>query len=163
MSKKVIFNNEATEKHRRIADIFHENTEVKGATASEKENLAVYKQALEESDLGMSMAQVEKLKRFESDLLKGHEIFSMEAAATAFGKDIKEEKFNTKVGLPVGGKMQSTVYRQKQYSNNFAKEGESKVITKNLVITTKVDNTPTRGISSLREALQKEYEEKHLK
>lgn len=162
MSKVVRFNNEATAKFRGIADAIHENSEVTGNVMSEKESGAAFKQVLAESDLGLTMAQIEGFKKLEADYLKGQELAAMEAGATCFENDIKEEKFNAKTSVP-GGKIQTTVYRSKTYSNNFAKEGESKEITKNLVVASKVDTVSTRGISSIREAVAKEYEEKFLK
>lgn len=153
------FNNEVTAKIRKEVDEVKKNLVIEGGVIKEKEKGASYINTLPE---GIDEKTVEKVRHADAQFLKATEVAMAEMAMSEFKKEKELDKVTGSVDALNGAKVQSSIFREKTYTNNFAKEGEDKTITKHLVVSTKAEFVSTRGIGSIRDAMSKEAKS-HIK
>lgn len=150
----ITFNNEKLDKHRELADAIKSGLETNGSNIVEKEGHGAYYANLPE---GVDKKQVEAVAKYNNNFVLASHIAIGETAADMFKKDKSLERVDAEVGFfGKRDKIQTTVHREKTYTNSMAKTPEEATITKHLVMTPKIE-TGGYGLKGIRAALSEEF------
>lgn len=143
---KSIFKDELFDNFRTGADRVYDALEGEGN--SWKEDTAYYAGLPE----GITKKVADEVAAYNSQFTKEAGLGAAMKAYDVFKADDSIDSVVVKSALGKGS-ITNTIYREKQYTNNFAKEGEDKTIVKNMVMTTKVDAFPLRGYAKMRDSI----------
>lgn len=151
------FKSETIGKFKDLSDNIKANLIVEDTSIKEKEPHSAYYAGLPE---GINKKSVDELSKYNSRFMTAAHVAVGELAAGMF----KGNKAVSVVEAELGffGKNDSiniTVQRSKTYQNHLAKDGDSKEVTKNLVMSTTASVHSAKGTSlkSVKEAMSEEF------
>lgn len=129
-----------------LADkIYAKLTKVDNSTISAPADM--YAQTLPEE---LTMDTVTQVRQYDGAFIAATTKAVSDYALTAFASDASIEEMTSKVSMGGKDSVTTTILREKEFTNSFAKEGEAKTIKKYGVVTSTVEYQHTRNIGELK-------------